>query len=606
MKFRIIAILILWSLSAKSQKVNFTLTAPKAVEMGETFQLTYSVNANGSGFTGPTFTDFDYIAGPYTSSSSSTQIINNSVTRNINLSFTYQLRAKKKGAFNLPVASIIVDGKKINSNTAKIEVVSGTNQNTTSGTNSQDNSAPTGGEIPEGLVFGRTLVSKKTAYIGEPILVTQKIYSEKKIANITDFKEPTYEGFWKESIDIGDLKLDRESYGNKVYYAVTMQKMILFPQKAGPLELSSFDLKAVISILKTRKPRDQWEQWMYGNQVRTSENTSVSINSPKVIVNVKPLPESGKPADFNGVVGEFSFNVSIDKNKTEVNDAINLKIKIAGTGNVDLLDIKSPVFPTDFEVYDPKISTQSDNSVAGVKGSKSYEYLIIPRNEGDFIIAPITFSYFDVKKGKYITLASDTFRIKVGKGSGKVYVNAPTANQNQVKLLSEEIRFIKSQSSDWQSKNHHYFNSSIHLIGLISLPVILIGLLFFRQKQNEKNKNIAAMRNKKATRLAQKRLKTALKLQKANDVSGFYIEISRVLWGYLSDKFNIPLSSLSMDNVREILSSNMETNSIEEIINVLQDCEYARFAPNVDHSQLEKIYTSTLNIISKIEKSLKS
>jgi len=606
MKKFLLIILVIFSFGVKAQKISFTQSAPGAVELGESFNVVYKLNRNGSSFKGPTFKDFDYQGGPYTSSSSSYQMINGSTTQSVSLSYTYQLRASKVGKFTLPAATIKVNGKTYKSNSNVIEVVKGNNPASSSSSNTSTNTDNSTKAIPEGLIFGRTLVDKKNVYIGEPILVTQKIYSKKQIANVTDLKEPSYDGFWKENIDIGQLKLTKENYGGQVYYTVTLQKMILFPQKVGKLNLGSFDLNAVISIRKTRKARNQWEYWQYGNKVVTAENTNVNINSPKVFINVKPVPEAGKPKDYTGVVGKFTFSANLDKSNVEANDAINLKIVVKGNGNIDLLDIPKPSFPSDFEVYDPKIKTNSDNSVAGVSGSKSYEYLIIPRNEGLYKIPPISFSYFDVSKGKFITLKSDTFRIKVGKGKASTVLRtSDDINRTDVKYLDQDIRFIKTNSKHWQPIGYHNFNSFWHISLLILFPILLFIAVAISNRNRKHRADVVSMKNKRATKVARKRLRNADKLLKANKQKEFYIEISLVLWGYLSDKFSIPVSELSMDNVREKLRSKMDEESIEEIIKVVDKCEYARFAPSGSTSIAHEIYDESMHIISKIEKLLR-
>ena len=593
------------SLGVKAQKISFTLDAPNAVEIGESFNVVYRINQKGTSFQGPTFKDFDYQGGPYTSSSSSYYNINGSTTRKINLSYTYQLKASKHGKFKLPAATIKVNGKTYTSTTKVIEVVKGTNTSSAPPT-STESKGNTHETIPEGVIFGRTMVSKKNVYVGEPILVTQKIYSRKQINNVSDFKEPSYDGFWKEKIDLGQLKLNKENYGGKVYYAVTLQKMILFPQKVGKLDIGSFDLKAVIAIRKTRKARNQFEYWQYGNKVTTYENTNVDINSPKVSIHVKPIPEVGKPADYNGVVGKFTFSATIDKNQVNSNDAINLKIKIKGSGNIDLLDIPRPDFPSDFDVFDPKINTNSTNSVAGVSGYKSWEYLIIPRNEGYYEIPPVKFSYFDVDQGKFITLKSDTFRIKVGKGkAGEILKTTEAINRSDVKYLDQDIRFIKTTSNSWQPIGYHLFNSVLHLILLFLFPVILVLSIFLFNRKKKQEANVVSTKNKKATKVARKRLRKADKLLKTNNQKEFYIEISRVLWGYLSDKFSIPVAELSMDSVRNKLSGKMEEKTIDEIIKVVDKCEYARFSPHESSNISQEIYDESIEIISRIEKILK-
>ena len=377
-------------------------------------------------------------------------------------------------------------------------------------------------------------------------------------------------------------------------------------KKTGKIALGSFDLTTVISIKSTRKARNQFEYMRYHNKVPVYKNSNINVKSPKVYINVKAVPESGKPANYTGVVGKFTFAASIDKSQVKANDAITLKIKIKGNGNIDLLDIPKPDFPSDFEVYDPKINSKSDNSVAGVSGSKSYEYLIIPRHEGLFEIPPISFSYFDVVKGKYITLKSDTFRIKVGKGkSGEILKTGDAIDRTDVKYLDQDIRFIKTTSDSWHIIGYHFFNSIWHLILLALFPILLVFALFLTNNRRKQQADVVKMRNRKATKVAKKRLRNAAKLLKANQQKEFYIEISRVLWGYLSDKFSIPVSELSMDNVRDKLTNKMDIEIIDEIIQVLDKCEYARFAPNDSSSVSQEIYNETLGIISQIEKNLR-
>jgi hypothetical protein len=601
MKVSSLIIALLLSFSLLGQKVSFTLTAPKAVEVGQNFQITYSLNSRGRDYQGPQdFPGFNYLGGPYTSQSSSTQIINGKRSQSINISYTYQLRANKAGTFKLPPASVTIGQKKVSSNQVSIKVVSGGQSSTSSAASGQ------GDNSPKGLVFARTLVSKRKAYVGEPIVVTLKIYSEKKIVDIQDFKAPTYDGLWIEDIDIGQLKLDREAYGDKVYYTVTLQKALIFPQTSGTLEISPFKVKGIISVITTRKPRDQWEYMMYGNQVRAEERKSVDLNSPSVKLDIKALPDAGKPDGFNDVVGNIKMQASIDKNKLEVNDALNLKVKISGQGNINQWEVPAPLFPPDFEVYDPKTSSKSDVSVAGMEGSKSFEYLIIPRNEGTFIIPPLSFSYFDVTKKKYVSLKSDTFRIQVGKGSGKVSTYIPAQNQSNAELLARDIRYIKTGNPAWTKLGMRYFNSALHLGAVALMPLLLILILYVRKQMEKNNRNTSANRHRKATRVAKKRLQLAAKYQKSGDDSNFYLEISRALWGYLSDKFSIPRSELSMDTVRNQLQDRMHEQQISEIIAVLNDCEFARFAPEQDKEKIADIYNTTLELISTIEKNLKS
>jgi hypothetical protein len=588
-----------------AQEVKFTVQAPNMVEQGGQFRVTYRVNSDVDDFRGPEFVDFELLGGPSQGSSYSTQIINGRASRSVERTFTYYLRATKEGTFTIPKAGITVDGKDYTSSAWTIKVAK-TNDPTYQQASTNANAQPQKFK-PEGRVFVRTFVSKRNAYIGEPIILVQKLYSKERIANITDFKEPSYNGFWKESIDIGDLQLTKETLNGQAYNVVVLQKYILFPQKTGKLEIGSFTLEAIVQIIKTRRARDQMEQMMYGNTVRYYSNETLKLKSPVITTTIKDLP-AGKPAGFNGLVGDFTMEASIDKDELQANDAFNLRIRIKGKGNISLLEIPKPNFPPDFEVYDPKVSQKSSTDASGMSGTKTYEYLIIPRNEGDYVIPPIGFSYFNPRTGRYKTLRSDTFHIKVGRGSAQAFtnVNSSSVNRDEIKYLGKDIHYIKTGTYELQAIGERKFNSLEHLLYLLLSPIFALIIIILYKKNSKKRANVGLMRNKKATKVARKRLKNAKKLLSANDKHGFYEEISKVLWGYLSDKFNISLSELSMDTARERLSEkHVDPVIIEEIISILNSCEYARYAPNTGSDGMQKIYEQALNIISKIEKSLK-
>ncbi|RUA32878.1 MAG: protein BatD, partial [Bacteroidetes bacterium] len=517
------------------------------------------------------------------------------------------LRARKKGTFELPKAGAVVDGENYTSNSRTIKVVeakgdayNAASEKAIANENPKEFSA-------KGRVFVRTLVSKHNAYIGEPIILVQKLYSKERIANITDMKEPSYTGFWKESIDIGDLQLTRETLNGEQYNVVVLQKYILFPQKTGKLEIGPFQLGAVVQIIKTRPPRDQIEQMMYGNKVRYQTNKNLSLKSPVVKLNIKELP-AGKPANFNGLVGSFTMEASVDKSELQANDAFNLKIKIKGQGNISLLEIPKPNFPPDFEVYDPKISQKSNTDASGMSGTKTYEYLIIPRNQGDYTIPPVSFSFFNPRLERYQTLSSDTFFIKVGKGTAESFtgVNSSNVNRDEIKYLGKDIHYIMQGNNKLEPIDKKYFNSFGHLLYLIIAPLFAILFIIFYKKNAKAQADTSLMRNKKATKIARKRLKNAKKLLASDNKTGFYEEISKVLWGYISDKFNISLAELSMDTARERLNSKgVNPEIIEEIISILNNCEFARYAPSAQSDGMQQIYDQALKIISKIEKSLK-
>jgi predicted NAD-dependent protein-ADP-ribosyltransferase YbiA (DUF1768 family) len=603
----LIGLLLLSFGAMKAQNIKFTVQAPTMVEEGSQFRITYRVNSNVEDFHGPEFTDFQLLGGPSTGSSYSTQIINGRSSQSIEKTYTYYVRATKKGTFMVPQAGITVDGKKYTSSQWSIKVVKSkggayksASDKAMTTENPQDFKA-------EGRVFVRTLVSNHKVFQGEPIVLVQKLYSKERIVNITNFKEPTYSGFWKESIDIGDLKLSRENLNGQDYNVVVLQKYIIFHQKTGKINIDPFNIDAIVQIIKTRAARDQMEQMMYGNTVRYYTNETINLKSPRVSINVLPLPP-GKPTGYNGLVGDFSMVATVDKNELAANDAFNLKIVIKGKGNISLLEIPKPNFPPDFEVYDPKVSQKSNTSASGMSGTKTFEYLIIPRNEGRFIIPPFGFSFFNPRTEGYVTLHSDTFHIKVGKGVGQSFTGggSSSVSRDEIKYLGKDIHYINTSSQELQNIESHSFNSWGHLLALLITPLFALVFIILYKKNEKKRSNHSLMRNKKATKVARKRLKNAKKLLVDKNTNAFYEEISKVLWGYLGDKFNISLSELSMDTARErLVEKGVDQIVTEEIISILNSCEYARYAPDTLNNGMENIYDQALNIISKIEKSLK-
>lgn len=602
----LIGLFLIASLPLLAQ-VKLTVQAPNMVEQGGQFQVTYRVNSNVDNFKGPEFINFELLGGPSQGSSYSTQIINGRASQTIEKTYTYYLRALKVGTFPVPKAGITVKGKNYTSSdwTIKVFEAKGTAyKNASNKAIEQNNPKPF---KADGRVFVRTFVSKRKAYLGEPIVLVQKLYSKENIANITDFKEPSYSGFWKESIDIGQLQLTKETLNGEAYHVVLLQKYILFPQKVGKLSLGSFEIDAVIRLIKTRPARDQMEQMMYGNKVRYYADENLNLKSPMVYVTVKDYP-AGKPKDFNGLVGDFELIAHVDKTELPANDALNLKIKIKGKGNITLLEIPKPNFPPDFEVYDPKISQKSNTESTGMSGSKTFEYLIIPRNEGDFEIPSISFSFFNPRTERYETLSSENFKIKVGKGNGIAFtdVNSSSVNRDEIKYLGKDIHYIKTETSELKEIGAHQFNSLGHFLFLIISPFIALGFIIFYKRNAKKRSNTSHMRNKKATKVARKRLKKAKTLLSTQDRNVFYEEISRVLWGYIGDKFNISLSELSMDTAREhLIKKEVDLSIVDEIIDILNQCEYSRYAPNSDSGSMQDIFEKALQIISKIEKSLK-
>ncbi|MCF8299123.1 MAG: BatD family protein [Saprospiraceae bacterium] len=506
------------------------------------------------------------------------------------------LKALKEGNFSFGPMEYHWNNKVYKSPNISIAVSKGSgNQSVnTSGVNSGD-------------VFAKISISKTQAYQGEPITVSLKVYSKLNIANITDYKLPSYTGFWAEDIDLGQLKVKTEALNHVKYNVVEFKKSILFAQKSGTIEIEPLEVECVVQTIKTRKPRDYFEQMRWGNRVQYYANINKRVTSSKVSVKILPLPTSGKPADFSGMIGNFTLSPELTQTEIETNDATNLKIKISGTGNIKLIDELDFDFPTDFEVYDPKISTNVDVNGGGVSGSKSFDYLIIPRNPGTYKIKPASFSYFDINAKAYKTLSTPEYTIKVGKGSGNASnIVTTSVSQEDVKYIGSDIHYIKTNAIVLKPINMFLFGSDIFWILLISPVILFILFIIIWRKQLKRRSNAALMKNKKATKVARKRLKTAYSFMKQNEKNKFFEEISRALWGYVSDKFAIPLSELSMDSASDKLTEkHVKEELIKTFIETLHNCEFARFAPGDKADTMEKIYKEGIETISKIESELR-
>lgn len=593
-----------------AQDVKFRATAKNVVRTGERFQLIYSVNTEGKGFRGPTISDFKVLGGPSTSQSSSVQIINGNVSRTVEYTFTYVLQATKEGIFDIAPATVTVDGKSFESNAVKIQVVkSGTSQQ--EGTSSDGGSTASADDFKDDA-FIRVSSSKRKPMQGEQIIVTYKLYFRININAPRFEKEPSFKGFW-----VNDLQKDRqnyvqyqETYKGQQYQVAELKKVALFPQRSGKIIIPAMEGTCQTQIKSASKSRsrdpffDSFFNDPFSSRYKTIE---IPLKSNAITIDVKPLPSANKPSDFSGAVGSFEFNSNINKTELKANEAINLKFTVSGRGNVELVDKINVSFPPDFEVYDPKVSKNIKPSKNGISGKKTFEYIIIPRVPGDFKIEVVKFSYFDLAKNKYVTLSSPEYKISVAKGEGSASdVTYNNVNRSDIRYIGSDIRYIKTGNPELNLIGTFFFGSTLFYL-LLLLPVVaFILFIIIWKKELKKRSNMALMRNRKATKVAQKRLKKAQQFLGEKKQTEFYEEVSQAIWGYLSDKFSIPLANLSIDTVSETLNNKeVKPEIIEKFIETLNNCEFARFAPGGSHSNMEQIYNEAINVISLMERDLR-
>ncbi|MBE6286745.1 MAG: protein BatD [Mediterranea massiliensis] len=599
-------ILILWiALTAISfrliadEKVKFTASAPDAVAVGDQFRLSYTVNTQKvKDFRVPAIKGFDVLMGPSRSTQSSMHTdISGNVTKTSSITFTYILMATTEGEYTIPGATIVADGNEMISNSIKIKVLPA--DNTASSGESRSSQS---GSISNSDLFITTTANKVNVYEQEALLLTYKIYTAVDLRGFENVKLPDFKGFHSQEVELpNDRRWGLEHYKGRNYQTTVYRQFVLFPQQSGKLTIEPARFDA--SIAQAARISDPLEAFFNGGGVVEVKKT---LTTPQLTINVKELP-SGKPEGFSGGVGEFNISSSINSTDVKTNDAVTVKIVISGTGNLKLVSAPEVKFPEDFEIYDPKTENNFRLTSGGLSGSQVIEYLAIPRNAGTYKIPPVTFSYFDIKSQSYRTLTTEEYVLHVAKGEGNAgQTIANFTNKEELQILNEDIRFIKQGEVSLKQKGSFFFGSfSYWLCYLVPALLFLVVFILYR-KQIAANANVARTRTKKANKVAVKRMKQAGKLLAANQKESFYDEVLKALWGYVSDKLSIPVSRLSKDNVEEaLLNYGASSELIKEFLNALNECEFARYAPGDAAQAMDKVYSSSIEVISKMENSIK-
>lgn len=599
----ILIALIAYSTQAFADKVSFTASAPDAVVVGDQFRLSYTVTTQKvKDFRAPSIKGFDVLMGPSRSQQSSTQIVNGNVTSTSSITFTYILMANTAGEYTIGGASIVADGNQMVSNSVKIKVLP-QDQNSNGGQGDSSAHSSSGTSISDQDLFITATASKTNVFEQEAFVLTYKIYTRESNLQLNNAKLPDFKGFHSQEIEMTtNARWTPEHYRGRNYYTTVYRQFVLFPQQSGKLYIDPAQFQMTIG--KPVQSDDPFDAFFNGgsNVIEIKK----SIATPKIAINVSPLP-AGKPADFSGGVGEFTVSSSINSKELKTNDAITIKLVISGTGNLKLISNPEIKFPEDFEVYDPKVDNQVRLTREGLTGNRVIEYLAIPRHVGTYKIPGVSFSYFDIRSKSYKTLKTEEYVVNIEKGAGNAdQVIANFTNKEDLKVLGEDIRYIKQNEVTLQPKGSFFYGSmSYWLFYIIPALTFIIFFIIYR-KQAAENANVAKVRTKKANKVATKRMKLAGKLLSENKKDAFYDEVLKALWGYISDKLNIPVSRLSKDNIEEKLRNHgVSEELIKDFLNALNDCEFARFAPGDENQAMDKVYSSSIEVISKMENSIK-
>lgn len=595
-----IAWLCVWTVVLHAE-VKITVNAPEAVVAGEDFRLSYTINSQDvSDFKAPSFTGFEVLAGPSSSMYNSIQIINGRSTRTSSVTITYILSALREGTYNLSPASVSVDGKDYRSNALTIRVLpSGrTGSGSASSPGRDGSSAPQTSSGKD--LFMTVSVNKRRVYEQEAVLLTYKVFSQVDLRQLAG-DMPDMDGFHTQEVPLPQEKsMKLEHHNGQNYRTVVWKQYVLFPQKTGKLTVPSIKFEGL--VLVQNRSLDPFEAFFGGQSVMSEVKRT--LVAPSVTIDVDPLP--ARPADFSGAVGRYNISATLQPQQVKANDAVTLRVVISGQGNMKLITAPTVQFPKDFETYDAKVTDKTSVGSGGTTGNKVFDYIAVPRHGGKYEIPPVTFCYFDPDSRAYKTLQTEGFSVDVAKGKGSASVHSDYTDKEELKLLGTDIRYIKTGDTRLRPRNAFFFGTPVYALSYL-LPLLLFaGLVFLFRKQAVENANVAKQRGKKANKMVSKRLKNARALLRTGRREAFYDEVLKALWGYVGDKLTLSVADLNKDNVQDALRHRgVDDETIAAFLQVLNDCEFARFAPGDPGATMDKVFASAGAVIGRIETSIK-
>ena len=588
-------------------QTNIKVEVHRVVEVGEQFNLTFIVEGENSvsDFSWVPSDEFQLLWGPQSGKSSSVQIINGKMSKSVQTTYTYVLRASKAGKFTIPPATAKVKKNEISSQPVTIEVVEGqrpSSQSQTSQSQQSQGRAQSQSGISSGDIFLVLSLDRNNVVVGEPIIATLKLYQRVNIAGFEGVNFPSFNGFWSQELEAPtNIEFARETYDGQIYNGALLRKFVLIPQQAGTVTIDPAELVCLVNIRVSAGTGSIFDGFF--DDYRTVRQ---KVTSKSVKVNVSALP-AGAPSSFSGGVGVFGISARLSKDVIKTHEAASLIVTVSGKGNVSLLEAPKVAFPPDMEVYDTKISDKIDKG--GLTGSKIYEFPFIPRSSGDFVIEPIKYTYYDVNAKKYVTLQTQPLNIVVEKGneadSSPMVMSGIT--RKDVKNLGSDIRFINIKMPKFTSKGDFFVASPLFPVIPILLIVLAAVFWFIFRKVAARRADVAGTKTRKATKMAMGRLRLAGTFLKQNLAAAFYEELHKALLGFISDKLNMPATELSRDRISETLAERGVSQELADtFISILDACEFARYAPDAGNEAMTAHYNSAIDVISSIDSSMKS
>lgn len=552
-------------------QIKFTASVGQtSVQQGTRIKYTLTLEGGNGSITPPAFPGFTFEGGPMTQHSY--QNINGRMSSSI--SYVYYIRAKDIGTHAIGPAKANVNGTTYQSNAIRMTVTKGAPAPKVTGAT--------------GEVFGRIFVSKSSPLLGEPLSVTYMLYSRHGSLQLQEIKFGDAAGFWKEDVKMGQTQWDpnTEVINGVRYQKAVLKKEMVIPQKIGALQIGAFTMKCLVG----------------GSWFSRGRTVNATSNSPTVNVKALPTPQ---PASFSGAVGTYDFSVTTDKTELAVDEAVNVKVVISGTGNLKLIDITELDFPGDFEVYDPKVGENFSVVANGLTGNRTSEYTVIPRHHGDYTLGPIDFTYFDLNSKSYVTKTIDAIELKVKKGKGGEAPGIQNFTRKEVEVLDSDIRFIKEDVGGLQKKGSEFFASFIWFMGLFFPMIALVGFFIFYARYERNKSDVVSTRKRRAGKVAKKHLKVAADAKASGDEKRFYEAIAEALYGYAADKLSIPVSELGREQIgKQLEAVEVTEGTITSTLKLLDDCDMARYAPVAEVTP-DSIYQRAEKLINQIEQEAK-
>ena len=605
----VFVVLLLLLGSAVFAQNTFVVDAPRVVGQDEAFRVVFTADGEIEDFQTPQFSGLEVLAGPSQSKMMSSQYINGKSSKKVEISYTYIVRPVAEGMAKISAASATIGGKVYTTKEMQVEVVKGAASNGGSQQqqgqvtgNAQQQKPKSSSEVSSKDVFLQLSFSKTKVVKGEPVIATLKLYTKVGIAGFEDIKFPVFDGFWSQEIETPqNINFVRENVDNQIYSAAVLRKYVLLPQQTGDLEIKPAEMICQVQVMTSPRGRSIFDDFFdQGYQI-----VKKRVNSGNAKIKVSPLP-AGAPATFGQGVGNFSLKVELSRDSVKAHEAGSVIVTVQGTGNLNLIEAPKVQLPADFELYDVKTSNSYLYGANGISGSKSFEYPFIPRSEGVFEIPPVEYSYYDIKQGKYVTLKSEPVEVKVAKGDG---VAAGTLVQGiskqSVASLGEDIRYILQGAAGLGRKGHFFVGSWIFFV-LLALLIAVYAVLYWALKKRAKLKgDVVRTRNKKANKVARTRLKLAKSYMEQNLRSPFYEEVHKALLGYISDKLAIQFADMQRDTIKETMEAKgVSEANIAAFLQVLEDCEMARYSFGGDQGEISQVYGKAMEIISALEDEL--